>query len=200
MRVTVKGREVLRHERKLLDWHTNYSLELLQDLSFTVTLVSLRYLRSASELSSGEKPQPFLYAPFNRQIQRIYQPARESALEPANWAVFGHNSSLTEETIPTPIAAHGKAKLAGENLCREYARNGLDVTIVRPHTIVGHGRLGIFQILSSGFSKTRTSRYSMRHAGTGSQVESLPMWPIVAAMNLSSRMGNLPVRRPLRVA
>jgi hypothetical protein len=29
----------------------------------------------------------------------------------------------------------------------EYARNGLDVTIVRPRTIVGHGRLGIFQIL-----------------------------------------------------
>src|SRR5262249_43973094 len=32
-------------------------------------------------------------------------------------------------------------------LCRNYGSRGLDVSIVRPRTIMGHGRLGIFQIL-----------------------------------------------------
>lgn len=64
-------------------------------------------------------------------------------------AIYGVPASnpVTEETVPMPIEAYGKAKLAGENLCREYAQKGLDVTIVRPRTILGHGRLGIFQIL-----------------------------------------------------
>src|SRR6185295_12255980 len=41
----------------------------------------------------------------------------------------------------------GRAKLEGEALCANYARLGLEVTIIRPRTIMRHGRLGIFQIL-----------------------------------------------------
>lgn len=64
-------------------------------------------------------------------------------------AVFGIPRELpvTEETIPTPGESYGRAKFEGEKLCSNYARNGLDVTIIRPRTIMGHGRLGIFQIL-----------------------------------------------------
>ena len=39
------------------------------------------------------------------------------------------------------------AKLAAEWACLRAAADGLDVTIVRPRTILGHGRLGIFGIL-----------------------------------------------------
>src|SRR6266481_245692 len=64
-------------------------------------------------------------------------------------AVYGvpKSNPVTEETIPTPIEEYGKAQLAGELLCSDYAARGLDVSIVRPRTIMGHGRLGIFQIL-----------------------------------------------------
>ncbi len=64
-------------------------------------------------------------------------------------AVYGVPSSnpVTEETLPSPVEEYGRAKLAGEALCREYAGKGLDVSIIRPCTILGHGRLGIFQIL-----------------------------------------------------
>jgi nucleoside-diphosphate-sugar epimerase len=64
-------------------------------------------------------------------------------------AVYGipESNPVTEKTIPTPVEEYGRAKLAGERLCREYAQQGLDVAIVRPCTIIGHGRLGIFQIL-----------------------------------------------------
>jgi nucleoside-diphosphate-sugar epimerase len=64
-------------------------------------------------------------------------------------AVFGAPKSnpVTEETPPTPGEAYGWAKFAGEILCSAFADRGLDVTIIRPRTIMGHGRLGIFQIL-----------------------------------------------------
>jgi len=54
---------------------------------------------------------------------------------------------VTEETEPRPMEEYGKAKLAAETLCWSAAKQGLDVSIVRPRTIMGHGRLGIFQIL-----------------------------------------------------
>jgi nucleoside-diphosphate-sugar epimerase len=64
-------------------------------------------------------------------------------------AVFGAPKSnpVTEETPPTPGEAYGRAKLEGETLCHDLAQRGLDVSIIRPRTIMGHGRLGIFQIL-----------------------------------------------------
>lgn len=64
-------------------------------------------------------------------------------------AVYGVPSKLpvTEQDEPKPQEAYGKAKYAAELLCREYIKKGLDISIIRPRTILGHGRLGIFQIL-----------------------------------------------------
>lgn len=64
-------------------------------------------------------------------------------------AVFGvpRSNPVTENTSPAPAEDYGRAKLAGEKLCAEFAARGLDVTVIRPRTIMGHGRLGIFQIL-----------------------------------------------------
>lgn len=64
-------------------------------------------------------------------------------------AVYGAPSSnpVTDATPCLPGEDYGRAKLAAEELSREYGLNGLDVTIIRPRTIMGHGRLGIMQIL-----------------------------------------------------
>jgi nucleoside-diphosphate-sugar epimerase len=64
-------------------------------------------------------------------------------------AVFGipEHNPVTEDTPPRPLEDYGRAKLEAEQLCREAAGAGLDVTIVRPRTILGHGRLGIMAIL-----------------------------------------------------
>jgi nucleoside-diphosphate-sugar epimerase len=64
-------------------------------------------------------------------------------------AVFGvpPSNPVTEETEPRPGEAYGRAKLEGERRCHAAAADGLDVSIIRPRTIMGHGRLGIFQIL-----------------------------------------------------
>lgn len=64
-------------------------------------------------------------------------------------AVFGapKTNPVTEATMPAPGEAYGAAKYEGERLCEHYAARGIDVSIIRPRTIMGHGRLGIFQIL-----------------------------------------------------
>jgi nucleoside-diphosphate-sugar epimerase len=64
-------------------------------------------------------------------------------------AVFGvpDSNPVRRETVPQPLEPYGAAKLAAEWACLRAAAEGLDVTIVRPRTIVGHGRLGIFAIL-----------------------------------------------------
>jgi nucleoside-diphosphate-sugar epimerase len=80
-------------------------------------------------------------------------------------AVFGipRSNPVTEEIDPTPMEDYGRAKAEAEARCRCYAEYGLDVTIVRPRTILGHGRLGIFQIL---FEWVRTG-YNIPVLGTG---------------------------------
>jgi nucleoside-diphosphate-sugar epimerase len=64
-------------------------------------------------------------------------------------AVFGipRANPVLPSTVPMPVEAYGHAKLAAEWACLDAARAGLDVSIVRPRTILGHGRLGIFGIL-----------------------------------------------------
>jgi nucleoside-diphosphate-sugar epimerase len=64
-------------------------------------------------------------------------------------AVFGVpvTNPVLPSTVPNPAEAYGHAKLAAEWACLRAAAVGLDVTIVRPRTILGHGRLGIFGIL-----------------------------------------------------
>lgn len=64
-------------------------------------------------------------------------------------AVFGAPKSnpVTPETAPAPAEAYGRAKYEAEKICQHYVEGGLDVSIIRPRTILGHGRLGIFQIL-----------------------------------------------------
>jgi nucleoside-diphosphate-sugar epimerase len=55
---------------------------------------------------------------------------------------------ITSATPLKPIEIYGRGKLAGEQhverICRE---GGLPLIVIRPRTILGEGRLGIFQIL-----------------------------------------------------
>jgi nucleoside-diphosphate-sugar epimerase len=151
-------------------------------------------------------------------------------------AVFGvpTENPVLPSTVPSPIEAYGHAKLAAEWACLDAVSKGLDVTIVRPRTILGHGRLGIFGILfdwvadgadifvlgagdnryqfvhaddlaevcflaagvrgaavfNAGTDRFGTMRESLEslcsHAGTGSQVRSLPAKPAAVLMKLAA--------------
>jgi nucleoside-diphosphate-sugar epimerase len=64
-------------------------------------------------------------------------------------AIYGipERNPVDEDTAPRPLEAYGRAKLEAEALCRDAVAAGQDVTVVRPRTILGHGRLGIMAIL-----------------------------------------------------
>ncbi|HVU02033.1 MAG TPA: NAD-dependent epimerase/dehydratase family protein [Polyangiaceae bacterium] len=79
---------------------------------------------------------------------------------------------VTLATEPRPQEEYGRAKLQGETVARTYVARGLDVAIVRPRTVLGHGRLGIFQILFEWIRRNRpiytlgsgANRYQFVHA------------------------------------
>ncbi len=89
-------------------------------------------------------------------------------------AIYGipAQNPVTEDTPPAPVEDYGRAKLVGEGLCRDAVAAGLDVTIVRPRTIMGHGRLGImamlFDLIAEGapipLLGRGTNRYQFVHA------------------------------------
>ncbi len=63
-------------------------------------------------------------------------------------AVYGVPRHLpeTEEAPLDPIGYYGESKIAGEDLCREYMKKGLQINIIRPKTFLGPERLGVFQL------------------------------------------------------
>ena len=64
-------------------------------------------------------------------------------------AVFGVPDKIpvSEDDERRPVEQYGMSKKAGEDLCYKLIEQGHNITIVRPRTIIGGGRLGIFSLL-----------------------------------------------------
>lgn len=56
---------------------------------------------------------------------------------------------ITENTEFNPVCNYGRSKIEAEKICNEYRARGLNIIILRPRTLVGANRLGIFQIFFS---------------------------------------------------
>jgi nucleoside-diphosphate-sugar epimerase len=73
-------------------------------------------------------------------------------------AIFGapKRCPVTNDSPMTPVEIYGRAKLAGELAVREICAQGnLPLIVIRPRTILGEGRLGIFQVLFQWISENR---------------------------------------------
>ena len=65
-------------------------------------------------------------------------------------AIFGvpAHCPITDASPLRPVEPYGRAKLEGEMAVRQVCEKaGLPLIVIRPRTILGEGRLGIFQIL-----------------------------------------------------
>ena len=77
-------------------------------------------------------------------------------------AVYGMPSKLPVliDDPKIPVEDYGRAKLEGEVICKDLTNYGIQVKIVRPRTILGLGRLGIFGILF-GWVSSGTNIYTL---------------------------------------
>ena len=85
--------------------------------------------------------------------QNVLQAAKKHDLKKvvhiSTTAVYGvpkiHPLYETSEIVP--LGLYGESKVAAEEACDMAREDGIDVTVIRPKTFIGTGRLGIFQIL-----------------------------------------------------
>ncbi len=73
-------------------------------------------------------------------------------------AIFGtpEKCPINNESPHRPVEIYGRAKLAGELAVRKICDQArLPLVVIRPRTILGEGRLGIFQILFQWISENR---------------------------------------------
>ena len=123
-------------------------------------------LRPAAHPSTSTAPDVLLEPCADAGVAKV--------IHTSSSAVFGvpDTNPVLPSTVPAPMEAYGLAKLAAEWACLDAARQGLDVSIVRPRTILGHGRLGIFGILFDWIADGRdpivlgdgTNRYQFVHS------------------------------------
>jgi len=139
VRADIRDRDLLKEIVKGVDvvYHNVAQVPLAKDdeLFRTVNLDGTRYLLEACEAASVAK---FVYT--------------------SSSAVYGvpESNPVSETTPPSPVETYGEAKLQGEKLVVDWAqRTGRGYAIIRPRTILGRGRMGIFQILFDWVAKGR---------------------------------------------
>lgn len=66
---------------------------------------------------------------------------------------FSNKNPVDENDAYHPIGEYAKSKLDGELVCKDYIKKGLDIDIIRPRTVLGDGRLGIFDIFFEWISE-----------------------------------------------
>lgn len=64
-------------------------------------------------------------------------------------AVYGvpEKHPVYESDPMVGVGPYGESKIGAEQVCQEYRKKGLVVTVIRPKTFVGTHRLGVFEIL-----------------------------------------------------
>jgi nucleoside-diphosphate-sugar epimerase len=82
-------------------------------------------------------------------LEAAFSAGVENFVYTSSSAVFGipENLPVNRQTSPKPIESYGIAKLQGENLCKTFFSTKMQIKIVRPRTILGAGRMGIFSLL-----------------------------------------------------
>ena len=108
------------------------------------------HLAAAVLPTRGKKNYTSINAGGTRNLlQAALEHHVEQVVHISTSAVYGLPRQLpvTEETEFRPMGYYGNAKFEGEQEIRQHREKGLKVCILRPRTIVGTERLGIFHIL-----------------------------------------------------
>tara|TARA_Y100000590_G_C15713981_1_gene1011269 strand:+ start:1580 stop:2617 length:1038 start_codon:yes stop_codon:yes gene_type:complete len=124
------------------DYNTIYNITKNIDIIFhNVAQVPIAKNKDLFESVNITGTENLLKAALKNNVQKIVLTSSS--------AIFGvpKSNPVDETTNPNPMDPYGKAKFQSELLCSKYIQQGMDISIIRPRTILGHGRLGIFQII-----------------------------------------------------
>ncbi len=82
-------------------------------------------------------------------IEAAYKLKVHRFIHISSTAVYGipdHHPLFENDTL-SGVGPYGKSKIKAEEVCREYRKKGMCVTILRPKSFVGPERLGVFALL-----------------------------------------------------
>ncbi len=82
-------------------------------------------------------------------LQSALDGGRKRVVHISSTAVYGvpEKHPLYEDDPMVGVGAYGESKIEAEKVVAEFRSRGLTVTVLRPKTFIGVGRLGVFQIL-----------------------------------------------------
>jgi nucleoside-diphosphate-sugar epimerase len=126
----INDREAVAKAMRGVDYvHHNVALVPLAKAGDRYWTVNVEGTRTALEAARGARVKMFCHM--------------------SSSAVFGspNQMPITNNTPREPVEIYGRAKLAAEELVIQAGREGMPVSSIRPRTIVGTGRLGVFEIL-----------------------------------------------------
>ena len=99
-----------------------------------------------------EKPKDILDVTVHG-AENVYEACKRHGIRKSvhigTTAVYGipRVHPLYEDSLLIPLGPYGEAKCEAEQVVRRLRREGTDITILRPKSFIGTGRLGVFQIL-----------------------------------------------------
>lgn len=90
-------------------------------------------------------------------VQAAKRAGARAATVVSSSAVYGAPERLpvTEQTPPDPLEPYGRSKLQADELALALASRDFAVSIVRPRTVLGAGRMGLFSLLFSWVRRGR---------------------------------------------
>lgn len=138
------------HRHKNVEW---LHLDILDRAQMVRALRGIDVVHHSAALVPLAKPANFARVNFEGS-RTVAEAAAEAGVKVfihmSSSAVFGRPATcpISHDAVPNPFEPYGKSKLAGEKAVIDVCQNhNLACIVIRPRTIVGRTRLGIFEIL-----------------------------------------------------
>lgn len=126
--------------------------DIRDEKTITKALTNIDYVIHAAAALPIQRTKEKIFSTNIDGTRTVLQAAKKKLVKRlvfiSSTAVYGVPKHLPErETSPLdPIGYYGESKIAGERLCGEFEKEGLQTNIIRPKTFLGPERLGVFQL------------------------------------------------------
>jgi len=142
-----------------LDWKPSKHTKIIQDVSkpFEVDekIDTIIHLVAKTEQDRSSKQEYFsTNVKGTENVLQIAKKHNSYFIYISTAAIYGSPSSpITEQTLISPNGYYGLTKWKGEQICEKYRKDGINIAIIRPTSILGEKRLGIYAIIFKNLIK-----------------------------------------------